>query len=233
MKSERKVAVITGASRGISAVWLGAYRDVGYHVDASSRSIDESHDPSIPAVDSDIASAKTAGRIPGLVIEHYGRIDTLLNNAGLLIAKPFTEYSEADFATMARVNLAGFVHLTQRAVARMLLAGSGPIVSITATIAVQPMASLAAALGALTKGGLNAITRLLAIEHATRNVRVNGVSPGAIATPMHAAEAHGFQSVQQMVRMAERQEAVDTVMSSERAASESMHVDGGAYAGRW
>ena len=157
MKSERKVAIITGASRGIGAALLRAYRDIGYHVVASSRSIDQGHDPSIAAVDGDIASAKTADRIVGLAIERYGRIDTLINNAGLFIAKPFTEYSEADFTTMVGVNLAGFFHLTQRVAARMLLAGSGHIVNITATIAVQPMAALAAALAALTKGGLNAI----------------------------------------------------------------------------
>ncbi|MGY8661394.1 SDR family oxidoreductase [Bradyrhizobium sp. UFLA05-109] len=237
MKSERKVAVITGASRGIGAALVRAYRDIGYHVVASSRSIDKSHDPSIAAVDGDIASARTADRIVGLAIERYGRIDTLVNNAGVFIAKPFTEYSEADFATMVGVNLAGFFNLTQRAAARMLLAGSGHIVNITATIAVQPMASLAAALAALTKGGLNAITRSLAIEYATRNVRVNAVSPGAIATPMHAAEAHGFlASLQPMGRMGETQEVVDAVMYLERAAfvtGEIMHVDGGASAGRW
>ena len=237
MKSERKVAVITGASRGIGAELLRAYCDIGYHVVATSRSIDKSHDPSIAAVDGDIASTKTADRIVELAIERYGRIDTLINNAGVFIAKPFAEYSEADFATMVGVNLAGFFHLTQRAAASMLLAGSGHIVNITATIAVQPMAALAAALAALTKGGLNAITRSLAIEYATRNVRVNAVSPGVIATPMHAAEAHGFlASLQPMGRMGTIQEVVDAVMYLERAAfvtGEIMHVDGGASAGRW
>src|SRR5215468_10438822 len=118
MKSERKVAVITGASRGIGAALIEAYRDIGYHVVASSRSIGESHDPSMLAVDGDIASARTADRIVGLAMERYGRIDTLINNAGVFIAKPFTEYSEADFATVIGVNLAGFFHLTQRAAAR-------------------------------------------------------------------------------------------------------------------
>src|SRR5215813_829666 len=155
MKSERKVAVITGASRGIGAALLGAYRDIGYHVVANSRSIDKSHDPSTPAVDGDIARAETADRIVALALERYGRIDTLINNAGVFIAKPFTEYSEADFVTMVGVNLAGFFHLTQRAAPKMLLAGSGHIVNITATIAAHPTASLPAALAALTKGGLN------------------------------------------------------------------------------
>ena len=237
MTLERKVAVITGASRGIGAALLRAYRDTGYHVVASTRSIGKSDDTSTLTVDGDIASAKTADRIVELAVERFGRIDTLINNAGVFIAKPFAEYSEADFATMVGVNLAGFFHLTQRAAASMLLAGSGHIVNITAAIAVQPMAALAAALAALTKGGLNAITRSLAIEYANRNVRVNAVSPGAIATPMHAAEAHGFlASLQPMGRMGETQEVVDAVMYLERAAfvtGEIMHVDGGASAGRW
>jgi NAD(P)-dependent dehydrogenase (short-subunit alcohol dehydrogenase family) len=237
MTSERKVAVITGASRGIGAALLRAYRDIGYHVVATSRSIGKSEDPSTLAVDGDITSARTADRIVGLAIERFGRIDTLINNAGVFIAKPFTEYSEADFGTMIGVNLAGFFYLTQRVAARMLLAGSGHIVNITATIAEQPMASLAAALAALTKGGLNAITRSLAIEYASRNVRVNAVSPGAIATPMHAPEVHGFlASLQPMGRMGETHEVVDAVMYLERASfvtGEIMHVDGGASAGRW
>jgi NAD(P)-dependent dehydrogenase (short-subunit alcohol dehydrogenase family) len=237
MTSERKVAVITGASRGIGAALLRAYRDIGYHVVANSRSIGETQDPSILSVGGDVARGDTADRIMELAIERFGRIDTLINNAGVFIAKPFTEYSEADFNAMVGVNLAGFFHLTQRAAARMLLAGSGHIVNITATIAVQPMASLAAALAALTKGGLNAITRSLAIEYASRNVRVNAVSPGAIATPMHAPEAHGFLAgLQPMGRMGETKEVVDAVMYLERAAfvtGEIMHVDGGASAGRW
>src|SRR5262249_56803132 len=133
MTLERKVAVITGSSGGMGAALLKAYRDLGYHVVASSRSIGKSHDPSTPAVDGDIASAKTADRIVELAVERFGRIDTLINNAGVFIAKPFTEYSEADFAAMVGVNLAGFFHLTQRAAARMLLAGSGRIVNISAT----------------------------------------------------------------------------------------------------
>src|SRR5262249_50833969 len=137
MKSEQKVAVITGASRGIGAALLRAYRDIGYHVVASARSIGKTNDRSTLAVNGDIASADTADRIVEVAIEQFGRIDTLINNAGVFIAKPFTEYSESDFATMVGVNLAGFFHLTQRAAAMMLLAGSGHIVNITATIAAQ------------------------------------------------------------------------------------------------
>src|SRR5262249_26988749 len=164
---------------------LKAYRGLGYRVVANSRAISDSGDPGVVAVEGDIAQPRTADRILSAAMERFGRIDTLVNNAGLFIAKPFTDYSEADFVRMVGVNVAGFVNLTQRCAAKMLLAGSGHIVSITATIAEQPVASLAAGLAALTKGGLNAITRSLAIEYASRNIRVNAVSPGAVATPMH------------------------------------------------
>jgi NAD(P)-dependent dehydrogenase (short-subunit alcohol dehydrogenase family) len=237
MASERKVVIITGASRGIGAELLKAYRENGYRVVATARSIGKSDDPSILMVEGDIASPETAERIFSLAVERFGRIDTLVNNAGVFISKPFTEYSAADFMKAAAVNLAGFFHLTQKVAARMLQAGSGHIVNITAAIAEQPMASLAAGLAALTKGGLNAVTRSLAIEYASRNVRVNAVSPGVISTPMHSPEAYGFLAgLQPMGRMGEMREVVDAVMYLEKASfvtGEILHVDGGATAGRW
>ncbi len=236
MTSERKVVIITGASRGIGAELLRAYRENGYRVVATARSIGKSDDPSVLMIEGDIAHPETAERIFKLAIERFGRIDTLVNNAGVFIAKPFTEYSAADFAKMVAVNLAGFFHLTQKVAARMLQTGSGHIVNITATIAEQPMTSLAAGLAALTKGGLNAITRSLAIEYAPRNIRVNAVSPGAISTPMHSPEAHGFLAgLQPIGRMGTTQEVVDAVMYLEKAAfvtGEILHVDGGWSAGR-
>jgi NAD(P)-dependent dehydrogenase (short-subunit alcohol dehydrogenase family) len=234
MTSERKVVVITGASRGIGAQLSKAYRHIGYQVIASSRSMRKSDDPAILVIEGDITRPETAERILGMAAERFGRIDTLVNNAGVFIAKPFTEYSEKDFATMIAVNLAGFFHLSQKAAAWMLGMGSGHIVNITTTIAEQPVASLPAALAALTKGGLNAITRSLAIEYAS-HVRVNAVSPGAIKTPMHSPEAHDFLSgLQPMGRMGEMQEVTDAVMYLEKAAfvtGEILHVDGGWSAG--
>jgi NAD(P)-dependent dehydrogenase (short-subunit alcohol dehydrogenase family) len=156
MTPERKVVVITGASRGIGAQLSKAYRHIGYQVIASSRSMRKSDDPAILVIEGDITRPETAERILGTAAERFGRIDTLVNNAGVFIAKPFTEYSEKDFATMIAVNLAGFFHLSQKAAASMLRMGSGHIVNITSTIAEQPVASLPAALAALTKGGLNA-----------------------------------------------------------------------------
>ena len=192
MPFEQKVVVITGASRGIGASLVEGFRNIGYGVVANSRLIDTAGDQNVLVVNGDIAARDTAESIIDGAIERFGRIDTLVNNAGVFIPKQFIDYSEADFATMCAVNLGGFFHILPKAASRMLQAGSGHIVNITATIAEQPMASLPAALAALTKGGLNAVTRALAIEYASRGVRVNAVSPGVIRTPMHSRQMHEF-----------------------------------------
>ena len=240
MSSEQKVVVITGASKGIGASLMKGFREIGYGVVVNARSIekiDGANDPAVVAVEGDIAVASTGDRIVSAAMDRFGRIDTLVNNAGIFIAKPFTDYSEADFAMMTAVNLAGFFHISRKAASWMLGAGSGHIVNITATIAEQPMAALPAALAALTKGGLNAVTRSLAIEYANRGVRVNAVAPGAIRTPMHSPETHTFLAgLQPMGRMGETQNVLDAVLYLEKATlvtGEILHVDGGASAGRW
>jgi NAD(P)-dependent dehydrogenase (short-subunit alcohol dehydrogenase family) len=240
MQSEQKVVVITGASRAIGANLAKGFRNIGYNVVATSRSMgkfDAAGDPAVMVVEGDIAASSTAERIVSRAMERFGRIDTLVNNAGVFIPKPFIEYSEADFATMTATNLAGFFHISQRVASSMLRAGSGHIVSITATIAEHPMASLPAALAALTKGGLDAVTRSLAIEYASRGIRVNAVSPGVINTPMHSPETHAvLAGLQPMGRMGETQEILDAVLYLEKAAfvtGEILHVDGGASAGHW
>ncbi len=235
-----KVAIVTGASRGIGYGLVQGYREIGYNVVANSRSIDASDhagDPGVLTVAGDIAVPETAERIVRAAVERFGRVDTLVNNAGVFIPKPFVEYAEADFAAIVAVNLAGFFHVSQRVAAEMLRARSGHIVNITASIAGQPLASVPAALAALTKGGLNAVTRSLAIEYASRGVRVNAVSPGAIETPMHPDEAHGFLAgLHPIGRMGTVGEVVDAVLYLENASfvtGEVLHVDGGAHAGRW
>jgi NAD(P)-dependent dehydrogenase (short-subunit alcohol dehydrogenase family) len=240
MASERKVAIITGASQGIGASLMEGFRQLGYGVVANSRAIGKAdivRDPAILIVNGDIASPETADRIVSTAIERFGRIDTLVNNAGLFIAKPFLDYSEADFAAMIAVNLAGVFHMSQRAIPWMLRGGAGHVVNITATIAEQPMAELATALATLTKAGLNAVTRALAIEYAGRGIRVNAVSPGVINTPMHPPQLHDFLAgLAPMGRMGEPRDVRDAVLYLEKAAfvtGEILHVDGGASAGRW
>jgi NAD(P)-dependent dehydrogenase (short-subunit alcohol dehydrogenase family) len=240
MATERKVAVITGASQGIGASLVEGFRGIGYGVVANSRAISKApdlRDPDIVAVDGDIADLQTAERIIDAAIERFGRVDTLVNNAGVFIAKPFLDYSEADFAAMTAVNLAGFFHMSQKAIPAMLRVGSGHVINVTATIAEQPMVSLPTSVATMTKGGLNAVTRALAVEYASRNIRVNAVSPGVIRTPMHPPAIHEFLAgLAPVNRMGEPKDIVDAVLYLERAAfvtGEILHVDGGASAGRW
>jgi NAD(P)-dependent dehydrogenase (short-subunit alcohol dehydrogenase family) len=239
MPSQQKVALITGASQGIGASLAKAFCTMGYNVVATSRSMSRSEaaDPSFLMIDGDIAIPAAADRIVDSAVERFGRIDTLVNNAGIFIPRPFLDYSEADFAAMTATNLAGFFHISQRVASRMLRSGAGHIVNVTATIAEQPMASLPAALAALTKGGLVAVTKSLAIEYATRGIRVNAVSPGVIRTPMHRPETHAFLAgLQPMGRMGEVQDIVEAVLYLEAAAFVTgaiLHVDGGASAGQW
>jgi NAD(P)-dependent dehydrogenase (short-subunit alcohol dehydrogenase family) len=240
MDTGQKVVVITGASRGIGAELVKGFRGIGYAVVANSRSInsgDAVDDPEILLVDGDIAVPETADRIVREAIRRFGRIDTLINNAGIFIPKPFIDYSEADFAMTTAVNLAGFFYISQKAASRMLQAGSGHIVNLTASIGEHGVASVPTALTALTKGGLGAVTRSLAIEYASRGIRVNAVSPGATKTPMNPPEIHKFLAgLQPMGRMGEMHEIVEAVLYLEKAAfvtGEILHVDGGACAGQW
>ena len=235
MSNEQKVAVITGGSQGIGAGLVKAFRDRDYRVVATSRSIRQGHDPDIVAVSGDIGDPATAERIVEAADARFGRIDTLVNNAGIFIAKPFTDYTAQDFATKIATNLAGFFHVTQRVVAGMLKQGSGHIVNITTSLTDQPIAGVPSALANLTKGGLNSATKALAIEYAEKGIRVNAVSPGIIETPMHAPQTHAFLAgLHPVRRMGDVRDIVQAVLYLESAGfvtGEILHVDGGQSAG--
>ena len=237
MKHEPKVAVITGASSGIGAALVKAYREAGFRVVANSRSIRASDDPGILAIAGDIADPATAERIFREGVDRFGRIDTLVNNAGIFTAKPFTQFTADDWSANIATNLAGFFHVTQRAVARMEAQGSGHVVQITTSIVDQPINGVPAVLASITKGGLNAATRALAIEYASRGIRVNAVSPGIIKTPMHPPENHAaLSSLHPVGRMGEMSDIVDAVLFLEKATfvtGEILHIDGGQSAGHW
>jgi NAD(P)-dependent dehydrogenase (short-subunit alcohol dehydrogenase family) len=235
MSNERKVAIITGASQGIGAGLVKAYRDRNYRVVATSRSIKQGGDPDVIAVAGDIGDAATAERVVKEAVSRFGRVDTLVNNAGIFISKPFTDYTIDDFRSKIWTNLAGFFHITQRAAAEMLKQGSGHIVSITTSLTDQAVAGVPTALANLTKGGINSATKALAIEYAAKGIRVNAVSPGIIKTPMHAAETHEFlAALHPLKRMGEVRDIVDAVLYLESAGfvtGEILHVDGGQSAG--
>ena len=231
-----KVAIITGGSQGIGAGLVAGYRARGWAVVASARTITSSDDPAVLTVGGDVAQPATAERIIGAALERFGRIDTLVNNAGVYLSKPFTDYTAADYALITGVNLAGFFWLTQRAIAEMLKRHGGHVVNISATIAEVANSATPAVLTALTKGGLAAATRSLAVEYASRGIRVNAVSPGIIQTPEHPGESYADLGDQlpPMRRVGQVGDVVNAVLfleSSPYVTGEVLHIDGGQSAG--
>jgi NAD(P)-dependent dehydrogenase (short-subunit alcohol dehydrogenase family) len=235
VNAAQKVVIVTGASQGIGAGLVKAFRDHDDRVVATSRSIKQSDDPGVLTVNGDIGDPATAERIVQEGVSRFGRIDTLVNNAGVFIAKPFTDYTIEDFRTTIATNLAGFFFITQRAVAEMLKQGSGHIVSITTSLVDHAIAGVPAVLANLTKGGVNSATKGLAIEYASRGIRVNAVSPGIVKTPMHAPETYdSLAALHPMKRMGEIRDIVEAVLYLESAGfvtGEILHVDGGQSAG--
>jgi NAD(P)-dependent dehydrogenase (short-subunit alcohol dehydrogenase family) len=230
-----KVAIITGASQGIGAGLTRAYRERGYAVIVTARSIGPSEDAGIVAVEGDIADPDTAQRIVDAAIERFGRIDTLINNAGIYIGKPFTDYTFEDFNALIAVNLAGFFHITTRTIKHMLDQGRGHVVNVSTTLVEQADSSRPAALSVLTKGGLVAVTKSLAIEYASRGLRVNAVSLGVIKTPIHDESSYaGLGALHPVGRVGELEDVVGGVLYLESApfvTGEVLHIDGGQSAG--
>jgi NAD(P)-dependent dehydrogenase (short-subunit alcohol dehydrogenase family) len=235
MSTERKVAVITGASQGIGAALVKAFRDRNYRVVATARSVKPSSDADILVVPGDIADRKTAERAISEGVARFGRIDTLVNNAGIFIAKPFTKYTEADYAAILGVNVTGFFHTTQLAVVEMEKQGSGHIVQITTSLVDSAIAGIPSVLASLTKGGLNAATKSLAIEYAKRGIRANAVAPGFMKSPINPVETHeALGALEPVGHMGEISDIVEAVLYLESASfvtGEILHVDGGQSAG--
>jgi NAD(P)-dependent dehydrogenase (short-subunit alcohol dehydrogenase family) len=230
-----KVAIITGASRGIGAGLVTAYRRRDWAVVASAGTIRSSPDPDLLTVAGDITRPDIAGSVVDTALERFGRIDTLVNNAGEGISKPFTDYTAADYAAVVEVALTGFFWLTQRAIGEMAVRYGGHVINVGATVAEFPDSGAHAVLVALTKGGLAAATRSLAMEYASRGIRVNAVSPGVIQTPLHPAasyDGHGGR-VPPLGRAGQAGDVVDGVLfleSSPYITGEVLHIDGGQIA---
>jgi NAD(P)-dependent dehydrogenase (short-subunit alcohol dehydrogenase family) len=239
--SRPKVAIVTGASSGIGLEITKKLTANGYRVVANSRNLTAaktlSETSDLMLVDGDISLQETAQRVVAIAIRHFGSIDLLVNNAGIFIPKPFTEYTVEDFQMATATNLAGFVYVSQLAVAQMRLQRSGHVVNVTTSFASQPVASLPASLANLTKGGLESVTRSLAIEFAEEGIRFNTIAPGVVNTPMHPVENHEFlKQLSPMKRLAEVGEVADLLLYMESASflnGEVVHLDGGAHAGKW
>ncbi|MGF9760768.1 SDR family oxidoreductase [Microvirga sp. 0TCS3.31] len=235
MSIDRKVAIVTGASQGIGAALVNGYLDRNYRVIATARSVKPSNNPDVLVIPGDIGDRETAERAVAEGVARFGRIDTLINNAGIFIAKPFTDYTEEDFTAVLRTNTAGFFHITQLALAEMEKQGSGHIVQITTSLVDHANSNVPSVLASLTKGGLSAATRSLAIEYAKRGIRVNAVSPGIIKSPMHPIGTHeALAALHPVGHMGEVSDVVEAVLYLESAGfvtGEILHVDGGQSAG--
>jgi NAD(P)-dependent dehydrogenase (short-subunit alcohol dehydrogenase family) len=236
MTTTPRVALITGASHGIGAGLVTAYRNLGYAVVANSRTIDAGDDPLVLAVPGDIGQPGVGRRIVAAAIERFGRIDTVVNNAGIFIAKGFADYTDEDYDAITGVNLRGFFDITRAAVAQMLVQGDGGhLVTISTTLAEHANSAVPSALASLTKGGLNSAMRALAIEYAARGIRSNAVALGIIRTPMHQpAEYQTLAALHPMGRVGEVADVVGAVLYLENApfvTGEILHVDGGQSAG--
>jgi NAD(P)-dependent dehydrogenase (short-subunit alcohol dehydrogenase family) len=237
--SDKKTAIVTGASRGIGAGLVEAFLKEGYRVVGTSRNASQSltASTSLVLVDGDIGKQETAAAAVEAAIQHFGTIDVLVNNAGIYFSKPFTDFTTEDFNALVSTNLLGFLYITQLTVKQMLKQKSGCVVSMSASSADQPIAGINGSVPMITKGGLNAVTRSLAIEYAKEGIRFNAVAPGVVDTPMHQNDPKdSLKTLQPMGKMVEVKDVVDAVLYLAQAGDvtgEIVHVDGGAHAGRW
>ena len=235
MNDPRKVAVVTGASQGIGASLVEAFLDRGYRVVATSRSIKPSSNPDLLTVAGDIGDPETGKRVIDEALAKFGRVDTLVNNAGIFIASGFTGYTAEQYAQVLATNLNGFFFISQHAIAAMEKQGSGHVVQISTSLIDHANSKVPSVLASLTKGGLNAATKSLATEYASRGIRSNAVALGIIKTPMHAPETHEFLAgLHPVGRMGEIHDIVDAVLYLDGAnfvTGEILHVDGGQSAG--
>ena len=236
MNTNQKVAIITGASQGIGAGLLTAYRRLGYAVVANSRTIAAGDDPMVLAVPGDIGQPGVGETVVDAAITRFGRVDTLVNNAGIFVSKPFTEYTDEDYDAVMGVNVRGFFEISRAAVRAMTSReGGGHLVTVSTSLVDQANSKVPAALASLSKGGLNAVTRALAVEYASRGIRSNAVALGIIDTPMHDPSTHdALAALHPMGRLGDIDDVVDAIMYLETASfvtGEILHVDGGQSAG--
>jgi len=240
MSTQKPVAIVTGASSGIGLGITQALLERGWSVVATSRTISKSKDlkPStdLVLVDGEISKKETAIKVADAALQHFGRIDLLVNNAGIFIPKLFTDYTEEDYNLVMSTNVASHFFMTQQVISQMKKQKSGHVVNISAAVADQPSGAYPALLAVLSKSTMPAASKALALEYASNNIRFNTVSPGAVNTPMHANEDHSaLGKLHPLGRIAEIADVVDAVLYLQNATfvtGENIHVDGGVHAGR-
>ena len=239
--ASKKTVIVTGASQGIGAAVVQVFLDRGYNVVATSRSVSKAGfapSPNLALVDGDIGQVATAEKVAQTAISKFGSIDAVVNNAGIFVAKPFTDYTADDFRSLVSTNLDGFIFITQLAVKQILSQGTGgSVTTVTAALLDNPIAGLPASVSMITKGGLNAITLSLASEYAKDNIRFNAVAPGVVDTPLHKNTPKDFmKTLSPMGTVSDVKEIADAVVyltEARTVTGEVLHVDGGAHASRW
>ncbi len=242
MANTQKTAIVTGGSQGIGAALVKTFLDRGYNVVANSRNITKSgaFEPSdmLALVDGNIADPVTAANVTKIAKEKFGSIDALVNNAGIFFTKHFTDYTIDDLRSLVSVNIEGFLSISQLAIKQMLAQKTGgSIVNITSTMVDHPIAGINTAVPMITKGGLQAVTRSLAMEYVKQGIRVNAVAPGIVDTPMHKDDPKDFlKTLQPMGQISDVKDIVDAIVyltEAKQVTGEVLHVDGGAHVGKW
>jgi NAD(P)-dependent dehydrogenase (short-subunit alcohol dehydrogenase family) len=242
MESNRKTVIVTGASQGIGAGIVKAFLARGYDVVGTARSATKSKELSasdhLALIDGDIGNFETAQKVAEVAVKQFGSIDAVVANAGIFLVKPFTDYTADDFRALVSTNLAGFIYITQLAVKQMQAQKTGgSIVSITASLADNPIAGVTASLPMITKGGLNAVVRSLASEYAQQHIRFNAVAPGTVDTPLHAADPQDvLKTLSPMSSIATVEDIASAVVyltEARQITGEVLHVDRGAHLGKW
>ena len=242
MGSKQKTIIVTGASQGIGAGVVQAFLDRGYNVVANSRNITKSssftESEQLALVDGNIGDDAVAAKVVETAVNKFGTVDALVNNAGIFFAKPFTEYTSADFKSLSNTNIEGFLYVTQGAVKQMLAQkSSGSVVNITTSLVVNPIAGVTASVPMITKGGLETVVRSLASEYANDHIRFNAVAPGIVDTPMHNDDPKEFlKTLSPMGTISDVSDIVDAVVyltEARQVTGEVLHVDGGAHSGKW
>lgn len=240
MQTKRKTIIVTGAAKGIGAGATKAFLERGYNVVANSLNITASTFPAtdrLAIVPGDIGDPATAREIASKAMDTFGSIDGLVNNAGIFFTKAFTDYTMEDYAQLSRTNTEGYIHITQLAVKQMLAQGSGSVTCVTTAMVDHPIAGVNASFVMVTKGGLEAITRSLAMEYARQGIRFNAVAPGIVDTPMHTNDPKDFlrtlSPMGEISDVADIVEAIVYLTEARHVTGEVLHVDGGAHLGKW